>query len=153
MTTGKTPKSADCSESTTRLTRWQDHRGNGAPKRGMSLTRYHRYDDAKPYLVRAGRALGDSTMFIRFQAGVIDPPNNRLRSIEAVDLEILGGHVVDPIIGAKWYLLLGENDKALAALEGAERLRSPYTSFLEVLDFSALPESARWAAVRKRLGY
>ena len=49
--------------------------------------------------------------------------------------------------------MLGETNKALAALEGAERLRSPYTSFLEVLDFSSMPEGERWSAVRKKLGY
>jgi TolB-like protein/tetratricopeptide (TPR) repeat protein len=101
---------------------------------GAALTRAKRFDEAHPYLERAGATSGAQTAFVIFQAGVANPAK-RLESVAAVDRESAR---MDPILIAVWYLLLGEKEKTRAGLARAEKVGSPFGSFLEVLDFSAL---------------
>jgi serine/threonine protein kinase/Tfp pilus assembly protein PilF len=101
---------------------------------GSALTRAKRFDEAHSYLERAGVASGAPTAFVIFQAGVANPAK-RAESVAAVDRESAR---MDPVLIAVWYLLLGEKEKTRAALQRAEKGGSPFGSFLEVLDFSAL---------------
>jgi TolB-like protein/cytochrome c-type biogenesis protein CcmH/NrfG len=119
---------------------------------GTSLARVKRFDAALPYLKRAAKAAGaDEGLFVAFAAGVADPLK-RDASIAAVDhAEKEAG--LDPVLSADWYLMLGDPERAVAALERAQQRGSPFVSFLEVLDFSALPDSPRYRAIRQKLGY
>ena len=120
---------------------------------GSALTRVKRYADARPHLTRAGRALGDSTVFVTLMTAAGDAA--RLRAaIALIDAKSGGARpTFDPMIAAVWYLLLGDQEKTITALEAAERGGSPFASFVEVLDFSALLNSPRLEAVRSKLGY
>jgi TolB-like protein/tRNA A-37 threonylcarbamoyl transferase component Bud32/tetratricopeptide (TPR) repeat protein len=118
---------------------------------GTALTGAKRFDAARVHLARAGRAIGDSTMFVTMVDGVANP-SRRASAIGLVD-RLAGARRLDAALAAFWYMHLGESGKALAALERAEAEHSPYGAFLEVLDFSAMPQDARLAAVRKKLGY
>ncbi|MFI5312471.1 MAG: hypothetical protein ACHQQ3_14635, partial [Gemmatimonadales bacterium] len=117
---------------------------------GAALTRARRFGLARPYLVRAGRASGDSTLFASLMDGVSDASK---RDVALARLAGAEGRGLDPVFGAVWYLLLSDPDRATAALERAERAGSPFQSYLEVLDFSGLPATARLRALRTRLGY
>ncbi len=120
---------------------------------GSALARAKRYAAARPHLARAGRALGDSTLLVTLMEAASDVAK-RPAAIALIDAKSGGPRpMLDPMIAAVWYLLLGDQERALAALETAERVGSPYASFVEVLDFSALLNSPRLDAVRKKLGY
>jgi serine/threonine-protein kinase len=119
---------------------------------GTALTRDKRFNAARPHLTRAGRALGDSTLFMPLLDGVRDP-SQRSRAISQLDKLATGRSSLDPVVVALWFMFLGENGKSVAALDQAERRGSPYAAFLEVLDFSALPNDSALAAIRKKLGY
>jgi serine/threonine protein kinase/Tfp pilus assembly protein PilF len=115
---------------------------------GFTLVHNKRYAPARPHLARAGRALGDSTLFVTMLDGVADPAK-RAAVVASIDRNAK----LDPAIAALWYMLLSEPKKSVASLERAERNGSPYGAFLEVLDFSALPKTPELEAVRKKLGY
>jgi serine/threonine-protein kinase len=119
---------------------------------GTALARAKRFDAARPHLVLAGRAVGDSALFMTTMDGVRDGAR-RGGAVAIVDRKMAAGGKLEPVVAAAWYMLLSEPDRAVGALEKAERTASPFGSFLEVLDFSALPDSPRMRAVRKKLGY
>jgi TolB-like protein/tRNA A-37 threonylcarbamoyl transferase component Bud32 len=115
---------------------------------GSTLTRNRRYGAARPHLTRAGTALGDSTLFVTLLDGAADPS----KRAAAVSLATSSPRL-DPVLSALWLMYLGENDKAVSALQQAQARGTPYGAFLEVLDFSALPASPVLTAIRKNFGY
>jgi len=120
---------------------------------GTAAARGRRWAAAHAHLTRAGRALGDSTYFLTLESGV-ENPARRPAAIAMLDrIPPRGAGPMDQSLAALWYLALDEPAKAMASLEQAERQRSPYLSYLEVLDFSPLAAEPRFRALRKRLGY